>query len=611
MRWLGAAARAGLAAIAAVLVAATPASAAVGVAAPPAAQPVLLRDALRSTDVQPLALAWVDAQGHATIDEVAGEPSRFHAPPEAHAMYKLGETGALWLHLRVQREPGQRQEWLLELPMPGLDLATVYQRGAHGGWQAESAGDTLAVSDWPEGGRYPFFRLDTPAGQARDVFVRIRHTTAANFAVRLTKSSVHAQRIQREYLALGTAFGTLLLLVIGCLAQSWVYRDRTFALYALYVAAIALAVASYTGVAAHLLCPGFSALGDAPVQMLAAGAAAAGVLFVRDLFGLRRRFRLQDRLMLVMVWLGVGLIVAAPALPKLVLVGVLGVYLALATGSTLGVAVAAWRRGDVVGKWAALAYLPMTLAVLAGFLRVAGWLPVSLLSQYAVLAAMAAEVPLLLVALTIRSRDRHSAQVREQALTTHDALTGLLAPHLFQDRLRQVIARYKREGQGAAVMFIDLVNHGRIRETFGTAVAEQSLLRSVIKLRRLVRDVDTVARLGEARFAVILEGASSRGSVTDRAARLIAAGLMPLPGLKPDVTLQFHIAGLLLSERPLEAEGVEEALAGQLARMSPRTRRPIRFIVPEALPTSEPGPDSSLFMPGEDARRSRPPLTAV
>jgi diguanylate cyclase (GGDEF)-like protein len=345
--------------------------------------------------------------------------------------------------------------------------------------------------------------------------------------------------------------------------------------------------------------------------MLAAAAAAAGVLFVRDLFGLRRRFRLQDRLMLVMVWLGVGIIVAAPALPKLVLVGVLGVYLALATGSTLGVAVAAWRRGDVVGKWAGLAYLPMTLAVLAGFLRIAGWLPVSLLSQYAVLAAMAAEVPLLLVALTIRSRDRHSAQVREQALTTHDALTGLLAPHLFQDRLRQVIARYKREGQGAAVMFIDLVNHGRIRETFGTAVAEQSLLRSVIKLRRLVRDVDTVARLGEARFAVILEGASSRASVTDRAARLIAAGLMPLPGLKPDVTLQFHIAGLLLSERPLEAEGVEEALAGQLARMSPRTRRPIRFIVPEVPQASEPGPDSSLFMPADDSRRSRPPLTAV
>jgi diguanylate cyclase (GGDEF)-like protein len=215
-----------------------------------------------------------------------------------------------------------------------------------------------------------------------------------------------------------------------------------------------------------------------------------------------------------------------------------------------------------------------------------------------VIVSLAIEVPLLLVALFIRSRDRHGAEVREQALSTHDALTGLLAPHLFSDRLRQVVARYRRDGQNAAVMYIDLVNHVRIREVFGAAVAEQSLLRSVIKLRRLLRDVDTVSRVGEARFGVILEGASARSSVTERATRLIAAGLMPLPGLKPDVTLQFHVAALLLSERPLEAEEVQSVLAAQLAHMSPRTRRPIRFIQPEQEIVSDPGPDESvLFTP--------------
>jgi diguanylate cyclase (GGDEF)-like protein len=207
---------------------------------------------------------------------------------------------------------------------------------------------------------------------------------------------------------------------------------------------------------------------------------------------------------------------------------------------------------------------------------------------------MAVEVPLLLVALTIRSRDRHSAQVREQALTTHDALTGLLAPHLFQDRLRHVVTRFQRERQSAAIMYIDLVNYGRIREYFGSAVAEQSLLRSVIKLRRLLRDVETVSRDGEARLAVILEGATSRASVSERATRLIASGLTPLQGLKPDVTLQFHVAALLLNERPMEAEQVEQALDAKLARMSPRTRRPIRFVEAETSVHSDPG-DSSLF----------------
>jgi GGDEF domain-containing protein len=156
------------------------------------------------------------------------------------------------------------------------------------------------------------------------------------------------------------------------------------------------------------------------------------------------------------------------------------------------------------------------------------------------------------------------------------------------------VTRYRRSEENAAIMVIDLVNHARIREVFGSAAAEQSVLRSVIKLRRLLRDVDTVARVGEARFGVVLEGAGARSSVTERATRLIAAGLMPLPGLKPDVTLQFHIAALLLSERPMDAEAIETALGEQLARMSPRTRRPIRFIQPEQPIASEPG-DSSQF----------------
>jgi GGDEF domain-containing protein len=180
-----------------------------------------------------------------------------------------------------------------------------------------------------------------------------------------------------------------------------------------------------------------------------------------------------------------------------------------------------------------------------------------------------------------------------------------------------VVARHRRDGESAAIVYIDLVNHGRIREAFGGAAAEQSLLRSVIKLRRLLRDVDTVSRVGEARFGVILEGASSRASVTERAARLIAAGLMPLPGLKPDVTLQFHIAALLLNERALEADAVQAALSAQLARMSPRTRRPIRFIAPEQQ-VSDPPVDSSMFAPDIDLDsdpvtgvRRRPDLTAV
>lgn len=569
-------------------------------AAVPGAQVIGLSEAVSEVDPGARTRVWIDTRGDATIEQVSrarGGPDFRPADPDT--IHRLGKDAVLWMHLRLHRSRDARHDWAIELPLPVLDRVTVYQREGPI-WWANHAGDTIPTAHWAEPGRYPFFRLDLPPGETRDVYLRIRHTTPSSFPVHLTTTANHTNHVQVEYLTLGVALGALLLLVAGCIAQSWAYRDPAFAWYGVYALLTSLAVGSYTGAAAHLLWPRFGALQDAPMPMLACIAVAAAMLFVRNILGLRRRFALQDRAMLVLAGLGMALALLPPFGPKLVALPVVGAYMVVATLAALAVSLAAWARGDTVGKWVFAAYLPMVVAVLFSVFRIFGWIGVSFGSQYAVVGAMAVEVPLLLVALFIRSRDRHSAEIREQALSTHDALTGLLAPHLFHDRLRQVVARYRRDGESAAVMFIDLVNHGRIHAVFGTAVAEQSLLRSVIKLRRLLRDVDTVSRVGEARFGVILEGASARSSVTERATRLIAAGLMPLPGLKPDVTLQFHVAALILGERPLEADEIQQALAERLATMSGRTRRPIRFVEPGQPASSEPG-ESSLFAADADA----------
>ena len=555
--------------------------------------PVALRDAEPQLDVQDRVGVWIDAGGDASIADAVRAPFQ---PATPRAVYHLPGDAALWMHLRVQRGAMERQQWLLKIPVPLVDRVTVFQPDGSS-WREESAGDTLAVRQWPEPGRYPLFRLGVRSGESRDIYIRIRHATAASFPMELVTQSRHSAQVQVEYLVLGLAFGALLLLIAGCLAKCWAYRDAVFGWYALYASVTCLAVASFTGVAAHILWPGFGLLQDAPTAMLGCAAVGAALLFIRGSLGLRRRLPLWDRLMLWSGLAGLALVVVPPLTPKAIHLPVVGWYMVASVAAGLVVSAWAWWRGDTVARWIFAAQLPMALSVLVNVFRTMGWADIAVSSQYLVVASLTVEVPLLLVALFIRSRDRHSAQVREQALSSHDGLTGLLAPHLFTDRLRQVVARYRRNGENAAVMYIDLVNHARIREVFGPAVAEQSILRSVIKLHRLLRDVDTVSRVGEARFAVILEGASSRSSVTERATRLIAAGLMPLPGLKPDVTLQFHIAALLLSERPLDAEEAQSVLDGQLSRMSPRTRRPIRFIQPEQEVTSDPAQDSVMFPP--------------
>jgi diguanylate cyclase (GGDEF)-like protein len=563
-------------------------------AAPASGGPVVvLGDAQKQSDAQEFATVWVDARGSATIEQVAqGKAGAAFVAGNPDTIRSLGDQGALWMHWRIARSRGIEDGWVLTFPMPALDAVTLYQQNERGQWLGQSAGDTIAVANWPEPGRYPHFRLELPAGQPRDVYARIRHLTPANFPSQFMTESAYDERVQVEYLGLGMTFGALLLLIIACLAQALVYRDGVYAWYAGYALITSLSVASFTGVAGHLLWPGFGALADSPQAMLALLAGAAAILFVRNLIGIAGRHHLIDKLVLGTGVAGILVTAVYPLLPKALGLTIVSVYIAAATLINMWIAFDAWRRADQVGVWVLVAYVPLTAAVLLTVTRIAGWLPVNFGTQYAIVVAMAIEVPLLLVALSIRSRERHGAQIRELALSTQDALTGLLAAHLFHDRLRQVVARYKRDPDNAAIVFIDLVNYPAIKAQFGTAVAEQSLLRSVIKLRRLLRDVDTVSRIGEARFGLILEGVASRIAVTDRAARLIAAGLMPLKGLKPEVTLQFHIAAVLLEERMGEPDELVHALDELLASMSARTRRPIRFL--EALET-QPADDSALM----------------
>ncbi|MCM2251996.1 MAG: diguanylate cyclase [Ramlibacter sp.] len=560
----------------------------------PAPGVLVLADGQHRVDAQGLGAAWVDPGGATRLEQVLAGAAAFQ-PARADRIYSLGADGALWLRLRLSRDADAQQRWLLAFPMPAIDRVTVYQQDSKGKWQGRSAGDTMAVADWPERGRYPHFRLDLPAGQARDVYVRIRHLTFADFPVQLLTEAAYDQRIQLEYLGLGLTFGALLLLVATCLAHSVVYRDGAYAWYASYTLVTALAVASYTGAAAHLLWPDFDALADSPQACLAMLGSAASLLFVRSITGISARHPVVDQLVFAGGLAGIALAAAFLAMDKSTGLIVLAAYAAGTSLISVWIASAGWRRGDVVGAWVLAASAPLAFTVALAGARLFGWLPVSFGTQYAVVVALALQAPLLLVALNIRSRERHGAEIRELALSTHDALTGLLAPHLFHDRLRQVVARYRRDRDNAAVVFIDLVNHPHIKARYGTAVAEQSLLRCVIKLRRLLRDVDTVARIDEARFAVILEGMGSRIAVTDRAARLIAAGLMPLQGLKPEVTLQFHIAAVLLEDRAPEAPELVRSLSELLATMSPRTRRPIRFLEPEATMPATIDSDSSLL----------------
>lgn len=543
---------------------------------------VYLDPATGSVDPPPL-WGWIGPAGAGGREALAA--GRVPVEPlQAGAAQRLAPGKVMWAWLRLRPVGGQRDTWQLEVPVPLLDEVTVYQRNAAGQWLAQTAGDSVPTRTWPQPGRYPMFQLQLQEGAVNDVFLQFRHDTPIAIPVRLVTGAHHDERTQLEYLGLGLVWGALALLVIATLWRAWALRDAAYGWFALYGLLAALAVAAFSGVGGYLLWAEAGAWVDAAPGCLAFLASGVVMLIVARLSGAVVR---KPWLGYTLQSVGAGGFVLAFAylfVERIVGMAFIGGYLMVVASLALYAAALTWRRGDPVGRWMLLGALPLALSVLTAVLRVFGWVEAFWLTEYALVLALTIDLPMMLGALNSRSRERRGAELRQLAAASQDPLTGLLKAKPFLAKLSQAVYRFQRRGEGAAVAVIELVNYEWIKKTRGAEAAEECLLRAVIKLRRLVRDVDTTGRVGENRFGLILEGVSLPKAVNGVAQRLVASGLIEEPGRPKDAQLQFHIAAVLLKEYHAGAAEVVDALFGVLDGMSPRTHRPFRFYDPNEQP---------------------------
>ena len=211
---------------------------------------------------------------------------------------------------------------------------------------------------------------------------------------------------------------------------------------------------------------------------------------------------------------------------------------------------------------------------------------------------LALSLPLILAQMNFKMRHELAMQIRAQGMRSHDALTDTLKEAFFLARLRTIMAS-ARKRKGSALVLIDISNLPFMRASFAPEVIEQTLLRAVIKIKRIFGEVDAMGRIGDHCIAVLLENAD-RDRVSKLAVELIASGLMPSKNAKQDITIVFHFAVALLDDYAGDADA--DALLAQLqalcSKMSPRTQRPIRYLNAVARPAS--GDSSSSDSKGLD-----------
>jgi diguanylate cyclase (GGDEF)-like protein len=493
-------------------------------AAAAALQPLLAQTP--GSDITLSARYWIDDSGAASINDAAAIPADQLKPMDRYRDFKLGRA-ALWMRFELPRLDATQRWYLLLSGAPFINRASLFVQQPEGVWTEQRAGDNVPVAQWTHPNDTPLFEVHPPPASA--VWLRIQNqpAPASPYVMLISDDSLQLKR-QWTYLLIGAYLGFGLLVFVVGLIHARLYGDPVFVAYCTYVAWMLLFQLAFTGAGGLFLWPHWAAFNDAAPAVTMLLMTGSGIWFMREATAISRYSRRADRFAVAFSFFGLLLTIFYVPFTGALTYGLLNLYGLAAVALSITLCLYTWRKGEGYSGWLFLGFLPVHLSYPFPALRAAGLMADNWATQYAVLIGSAIEIPLLLYILHRRAKDFSENRARLRALDSTDPLTGLTATPVLRLRLRDALRRARRGGYRCAVMLVDLANHGEIASKEGREAADRALVVAASRLSSVVREVDTVCRVADTRFAILVEGPQTDDARRAVAQRVVARGLLPV-----------------------------------------------------------------------------------
>lgn len=515
-----------------------------------------------------LTTAWLDAEGQAG-GERAAQAARSGA--FAHLSHPkpvfLHPNAALWQRIEIRRLETSG-DWYLQINSPSIDHASLHWQTDSGQWMAQTAGDSVAVSQWPIPDRLPTFEVPTdlriqPDGVS-ELWLRVAHTRLPIWAdAGLVPESVLRQSRESSHVLFGGFFGVLL---ISLVVTAWQFSrsgDRVLLAYVGLVLTMGLVQLQLTGLSGQFILDKLPVWNDRVSFLFGLLYGIAGVNFCANACSIARfSARLRH---FTTFWLLLGLSIVVLNFVWLDRLSwlIANSYLMACVAAMIGLCLWAHARGDRYARWILWGVLPAMIGAMFPLIRNFGWIQTGVLSQYGPMAGAAIELVILMLVLTRRHQNLFETQLRKSASQATDPLTGLAHESLFAVRLNDSSLRCVRNKAQCAVISLELANLETYTKTAGTAAGERALVLAASRLRTVARDVDAAARVGTGTFLLLLDGPVLPDELTRACQLLLARLLQPADVLPTWGELELRIRAVMLPNAELTPSNSHSASAGR------------------------------------------------
>ena len=490
-----------------------------------AAMPVLPSPYLEASGrvaVAPYAALLEDPSGDMSVDAVRQAFREGRSQPAPEKSFNLGYSPSVWwVGFYLQESNLEHSPLLLELAFPSLDHVAFFAPDTS---TPLVTGDLLPFAQRPLLHRHFVFPLEA-AHAAEPQLVLLRLKSVGSLSVPLTlwepSAFIHASRI--SYAALAFYFGGLLALLLYNLLLWLRMRERIYLDYVLFSGGLALGLAGFNGLGFEFLWPNQPQLAHLSFPVGFALCTFGVAQFTRSFLSPSLVSPLLD-----ITLKAASLLAVLTAITLIFISYEIGAtLLTFATVSTtllaIGCGVYCLIQGVPSARIYLLAWSIFLLFGVAFSLRNHGLVPTNILSLYGLHLGSMLGLLLLSFALAdqlyVERKARQQAEI-EARLAQHDALTGLPSRALFSERLQDAMRLADRNTSKLALIYLDLDHFKPVNDSYGHATGDKLLCQVAGRIHQLIRESDTLARIGGDEFVVLLINPDSINSVLHLAEKM-------------------------------------------------------------------------------------------